>query len=232
MAQYYGYNDNRRGTFLDFIPVGTRNILIINVIVFIATSLRPEFMVDAFALHFPGIPRYYSNPPLFRWWQPLTYMFMHGGSLHILFNMYTLVIFGIVLERTLETRKFLILYFAAGFSAAALHLGVEFFQTRNLIAANNLMAYDRVILTPMLGASGAVYGVLVALAMLYPDSVLTPIFPPIPMKAKWWVLIFAAAELSLGLLGTNEGIAHFAHLGGMIGGALLVLYWKKTRRIY
>lgn len=230
MAQYYRY-DSGGGSFLNSVPPVTLNLIIVNVIVFIATLINQNFMVGTFALYFPGDPQYYTNPPMFRWWQIVTHMFMHGGIWHIFFNMYTLLVFGMVLERTLGSRKFLILYFVAGFGAVALHLGVEYLQAQHLLAAGNLKAYDELILTPTLGASGAVYGVLIGFAMLFPNAVLTLIFPPIPLKAKWWVLIFVAIELFTGVTGTAEGVAHFAHLGGMLSGFLLILYWKRSGRL-
>ena len=151
-----------QSNFLDRIPPVTRSLLIVNVIMFVATLINENFMIGTFAMFFPA-------SPLFRWWQPLTHMFMHGGWWHIFFNMYTLVMFGMVVERALGTKKFLILYFVTGFGAAALHTGVEWLQFHQAIAASDTALSQDVIdlfRTPMVGASGAIYGVLVAFAML------------------------------------------------------------------
>ena len=206
--------------FLERIPPVTRNLLIINVIIYIATVVNENYMIGTFAMFYP-------ESPLFRWWQPLTHMFMHGGIWHILFNMYTLVMFGMVVERALGTKRFLILYFVAGFGAVALHTGVEWLQVRHLMASGNTADVINLYRTPIVGASGAIYGVLVAFAMLYPQARMTLLFPPVTLDAKWMVIIFIGIELFTGVTGTQMGIAHFAHLGGALFGFLLVLYWRK-----
>ena len=205
-------------SFLNSIPTVTKNIIIVNVIAFIATMLNENVMIGTFAMFFP-------TSPYFRLWQPITHMFMHGGVWHIFFNMYTLLIFGVVVERVLGSKRFLLFYFICGLGAAALHLAVTWYQLSHGGSVSLLGV-------PMLGASGAIYGVLIAYAMFYPDSVLTLIFPPVSLKAKWFILIFAGIELVTGIFGTLDGIAHFAHLGGMIVGWLLIMYWKKTKRLY
>ena len=215
-------------TFLDRIPPVTRSILIINVIMFVATLVNENFMIKTFAMFYPA-------SPLFRWWQPLTHMFMHGGWWHILFNMYTLVMFGMVVERVLGTKKFLILYFVTGLGAVALHTGVEWLDIHRLAASTDLGAQADIIdmlRTPMVGASGAVYGVLVAFAMLYPEARMTLIFPPVTLDAKWMVALFIGVELITGITGTQMGIAHFAHLGGALFGFLLVWYWRKRGELW
>ena len=209
--------------FLQNIPPVTRNLLIINIIMFIATLVNESFMIGTFAMFYPA-------SPFFRWWQPLTHMFMHGGFWHIFFNMYTLLMFGMVVERALGTKRFLILYFVTGLGAVALHTGVEWLQARSLLASTDpadAMAYTNLLRTPMVGASGAIYGVLVAFAMLYPSARMTLIFPPVTLDAKWMVIIFIGIELVTGITGTQLGIAHFAHLGGALFGFLLVWYWRK-----
>ena len=213
------------------VPTAVKNIIIINVLVMIMTSLNGDFMYEKFALFYP-------TSPFFHWWQPVTHMFMHGGFWHLFFNMYTLYIFGTVLERIWGTKKFLVFYFVTGLGAAAIHTGVEWMQMQNWLvqAAEGSAAAQAAIhalkVTPTVGASGAIYGVLMGYAMLYPDSMLSLIFPPISLKAKWFVLIFAAIELLTGVTGTGGGIAHFAHLGGLIFGFLLIRYWKKRRTLY
>ena len=227
---YYSYGSNRGG-FLSNIPTAVKNIIIINIMIMIMTSLNEEFMVEKFALFYP-------TSPFFHWWQPVTHMFMHGGFWHLFFNMYTLYIFGSVLERVWRPKKFLIFYFVTGLGAAAIHTGVEWIQMQGWLAQaaegshSALMAIHSLKMTPTVGASGAIYGVLMGYAMLYPDSILTLIFPPISLKAKWFVLIFAAIELLTGVTGTGGGIAHFAHLGGLIFGYILIRVWKKRGCLY
>lgn len=227
---YYQCDGGRRG-FMSNVPVAVKNLIIINVLVMIMTSLNENFMYEKFALFYP-------TSPFFHWWQPLTHMFMHGGFWHLFFNMYTLFIFGSVLERVWGTKKFLIFYFVTGFGAALVHTGVEWIQMQywmtqaaegSTTALNSIHALK---VTPTVGASGAIYGLLMGYAMLYPDSIMSLIFPPISMKAKWFVLIFAGIELLTGVTGTGGGIAHFAHLGGLIFGFILIMYWKKKRRLY
>jgi len=232
MAQYYGYdNGNGGGGFLSSIPVVTRNILIINVIMFLATLANESFMIKTFAMFYP-------ESPFFRIWQPVTYMFMHGGFAHIFFNMFALFMFGIPLEKTIGSKKFLIFYFVTGLGALLIHTGVEFIQVQmweSAYAAGEASAqtsYLNMLRTPVLGASGAIYGIQIGFAMLYPNSVWTLIFPPISLKAKWFVLIFVVIELVTGITGTAEGVAHFAHLGGMLFGWLLILYWKKKGTLF
>lgn len=218
-----GYDMRSRG-FMSNIPPVTKNLIIINVLMFIATLINQDFMVSNFALFYP-------KSPFFRPWQIITHMFMHGGFWHIFFNMYSLLIFGMVVERAIGSKKFLIFYFITGLGAVALHLGVEYLQAQAYLASN-YANYTALLGTPTLGASGAIYGVLIAFAMLYPNATLTLLFPPIPLKAKWWVLIFAAIELVTGVTGTVAGVAHFAHLGGMLFGFLLITYWKKKGKLY
>ncbi|MBO7192577.1 MAG: rhomboid family intramembrane serine protease [Bacteroidales bacterium] len=225
---YYSYN---RGGFLSNVPTATKNIIIINILVMIMTSLNEGWMYEKFALFYP-------TSPFFHWWQPVTHMFMHGGFWHLFFNMYTLYFFGRVLEERWGAKKFLIFYFVTGLGAALVHTGVEWLQMNhwmNQVAEGSMAAQSRIYalkMTPTVGASGAIYGVLMGFAMLYPDAILSLIFPPISMKAKWFVLIFAAIELLTGVTGTGGGIAHFAHLGGLIFGYLLIMYWKKKHTLY
>ena len=227
MSYYY----NNRGGFLSSIPTATKNIIIINVLVMIMTSLNEGFMYEKFALFYP-------TSPFFHWWQPVTHMFMHGGFWHLFFNMYTLYFFGRVLEERWGARKFLVFYFVTGLGAALVHTGVEWLQMQHWmgqVAEGSMAAQAKIHalkMTPTVGASGAIYGVLMGFAMLYPDAILSLVFPPVSMKAKWFVLIFAAIELLTGVTGMGGGIAHFAHLGGLIFGYLLILYWKKKHTLY
>ena len=215
--------------FLERIPTVTRSLLIINVLMFVATLINPSLMKGLFAMAYPA-------STAFRWWQPLTHMFMHDGIWHILFNMYTLVMFGMVVEQALGSKRFLILFFVTGFGAVLLHTGVEFLQVRSLVKEYTPAPYSAQQIYDMiphvLGASGAVYGVLVAFAMLYPEARMTLIFPPVTLDAKWMVAIFIGIELLTGITGTQMGVAHFAHLGGALFGFLLVLYWRKRGELW
>jgi membrane associated rhomboid family serine protease len=228
---YYSYDNRGRGGLLAGMPAAVKNIIFINVIVMLMTSLKENFMYETFALFYP-------TSPFFHWWQPVTHMFMHGGFWHLIFNMYTLSIFGSVLERVWGTKKFLLFYFVTGLGAALIHTGVEWLQMQSWLsqaAEGSTAAMTSIHLlkmTPTVGASGAIYGVLMGYAMLYPDTVLSLLIPPISMKAKWFVLIFAAIELFTGVTGTGGNIAHFAHLGGLIFGFLLIWYWKKKHTLY
>lgn len=232
---YYSYdNRNGGGGLLSFLPPVTKNILVINVFMLIFSMLRPEFMYSNFAL-------YYPTSPMFHWWQPITHMFMHGGFWHLFANMFTFIMFGATLERQWGPKKYLLFYMVTGLGAAALHMGVmwcEVLHYRHLIAggsADAAMALREISLinrTPMVGASGAIYGVLMGFALLFPDTVITLLFPPIPLKAKWWILIWLGIELFTGITGAGGGIAHFAHLGGALFGWILINYWKRKGTMY
>lgn len=221
MGYYYDNGNN----FISQIPTVTKNLVAINILMFIATLINENFMVTNFAMFYPA-------SPFFKPWQILTHMFMHGGFWHIFFNMYSLLMFGSILERSLGPKKYLIFYFVTGLGAVALHTGVEWLQARVFIANGIAQAYQQLLMTPTLGASGAIYGVLIGFAMLYPQARLTLIFPPIPMTAKWLVIIFAAIELFSGINGIQESVAHFAHLGGMLFGWLLIRWWRKHGKLY
>ncbi len=221
MGYYYDNGNN----FISQIPTVTKNLVAINILMFIATLINENFMVANFAMFYPA-------SPFFKPWQILTHMFMHGGFWHIFFNMYSLLMFGSILERSLGPKKYLIFYFVTGLGAVALHTGVEWLQARVFIANGIAQAYQQLLVTPTLGASGAIYGVLIGFAMLYPQARLTLIFPPIPMTAKWLVIIFAAIELFSGINGIQDGVAHFAHLGGMLFGWLLIRWWRKHGKLY
>lgn len=205
---YYDYNENRGG-FMSQVPQAVKSIIIINVLVAIMTFLNEGLMSKWFALN----PIYFVYKP----WQLVTYMFMHGGFFHLFFNMYTLFIFGGVLERVWGTKKFLFYYFVTGVGAALIHIGVQWLTGDFALTV---------------GASGAIYGLLLGYAMLYPDSVMMLMFPPVRMKAKWFVLIFAGIELLLGITGTQVSVAHFAHLGGLLVGLIVIMFWKKTGKLY
>ncbi|MBO6237239.1 MAG: rhomboid family intramembrane serine protease [Bacteroidales bacterium] len=226
MAFNYYSNNGRGGGFLASLPPVTKNLIIINVIVFLATLVNEDFMIGTFALFYP-------TSQFFHWWQVVTHMFMHGGFWHIFFNMYTLLIFGSVVERYIGPKKFLLFYFVCGLGAVALHFGVEYWQMQSYMegaALGNATALQRIEaikFTPTVGASGAIYGVLMGYAMIFPESKMTLLFPPVTLSAKWMVVVFAVIELFTGVTGLNAGIAHFAHLGGMLIGWLMILWWRK-----
>ena len=214
------------------IPKATKNLIAINIIVFVATLINQDFMVSRFALFYPA-------SQYFRPWQIITHMFMHGGFWHILFNMYALYMFGSIIERTIGEKKFLILYFVCGLGAVVLHLGVQYIQAQTFMtgiangSANAVANYAALNMTPTLGASGAIYGLLITYAMLFPDARLSLIFLPFTsMSSKTWIIIFAVIELVTGITGTIDGIAHFAHLGGMLFGWLLIRYWRKKGTLF
>lgn len=223
--EYNEYNSGRGG-FLSSIPPVTKNIVAINILVFIATLINENFMVVNFAMFYPA-------SPFFKPWQILTHMFMHGGFWHIFFNMYTLIMFGMVVENYIGSKKFLMFYFICGLGAAGLHLGVEFLQMQSFMDSaalghpGALQNISTIKLTPTVGASGAIYGLLIAYAMIFPQSRMTLLFPPVTLSAKWMVVAFAVVELLTGVTGTVAGVAHFAHLGGMLIGFIMIWAWRK-----
>lgn len=231
---FYSNDGYGRGGFMSNTPVAVKNIIIVNIVMLVVTMLNRPLMYEKFALWFPA-------SPFFEWWQPVTHMFMHSGFFHLFFNMYALYIFGSVLERVWGPKKFLLFYFVTGLGAALVHTGVQWIEYQSAMdmlqsalqpAESDIMAVRNIIFVPTVGASGAVYGVLLGFAMLYPDTILRLWFPPIALKAKWLVIIFGAIEIVLGITSTGAGIAHFAHLGGLIFGFILLMYWKKTRNLY
>jgi membrane associated rhomboid family serine protease len=149
----------------------------------------------------------------FQPWQLLTYAFLHGGLFHIAFNMFALYMFGSAIERVFGARRYLAYYLVCVLSAAIAQL---------LTAAITGAVY------PTVGASGGVFGLLLAYAIYFPHSRIMLIFPPIPMPARVFVVVYAVLELFLGVTGTEEGVAHFAHLGGLVGGFIMLRYWRST----
>lgn len=208
-----------------------KKIIIINVIMFVMSLFTDNFMYRTFSL-------FSFESDLFHPYQLITHMFMHADFFHIFFNMYTLWMFGNVLERVWGGKKFFLFYMVTGLGAAILHNLVIELQLASLhgaAEAGNVLAMQRINImnmTPTVGASGAIYGVLLGYGMLFPNNTIQLFFPPIALKAKWFVIIFGAIELILGLSGSGGNIAHFAHLGGMIFGYLLIRYWKKNNTMY
>lgn len=203
------------------IPPVTKNIIIINVVMLLAMYINENFMLEKFALFYPA-------SPFFKPYQYITYMFMHGGIAHIFFNMYAFFLFGTVLEQVWGGKKFFIYYMVTGLGAAAFFT----FTTWLVSAGYTYEQYYDLLRTPTVGASGAVFGILLGYGMLFPNTVLQLIFPPIAIKAKWLVIIYGGLEVVLGLSFPGSQIAHFAHVGGMIFGFILIKYWNRKGRMY
>jgi membrane associated rhomboid family serine protease len=183
------------------IPPATKTLLLLCVALFCLDQLVP--LTLPFALWPLG-------SGLFRPWQLLSYAFLHGEPLHLFFNMLGLWMFGSELERLWGSRRYLAFLLAGVLAAAAAQLAVSM-----------LMGWRE----PTVGASGGLFALLLAYGMLFPNRVIMPLFPPIPMKARTFVIVFGVLELVLGL-GGARGVAHFAHLGGMIGGFLMIRFWR------
>ena len=188
------------------LPPVTQTLIIINVLVFLAEAMLGASVTSSLALWPLG--------PQFIPWQVLTYAFVHAGLPHLLFNMFGVYMFGSDLERVWGPRRYLSYYLTCALSAA----------TAQLVVASLTGAYY-----PTVGASGAVFGLLLAYAMVFPKRTIMPLFPPIPMRAPVFVAVYGVLELVLGVTGTQAGIAHFAHLGGLAGGFLLMRFWKAGR---
>lgn len=264
------YRQSRFGS----IPTVVKNLLIINIIVFIATTILESSGIDLvamLALHNP-------SSSLFSPIQVITHMFMHGSLSHLFFNMFALWMFGAVLERVWGEKRFLIYYLATGVGAALLHTLVNYIEistversvaafintptpeafgylirtevgnptvwlselieswhndpnssayTQQAISVANSIASSKVDI-PTVGASGAVFGLLMAYGMLFPNNIIQLLFPPIPIKAKYFVLGYGLIELFSGLSRADSNVAHFAHLGGMLFGYLLIKHWNKS----
>ncbi|MHA3789670.1 rhomboid family intramembrane serine protease [Flavobacterium hauense] len=256
-----------------------KQLIIINILFFVGSYLVGQPASDYLALHAPTSDK-------FQIWQLITHMFMHGGLMHILFNMFALFSFGGLLEQMWGAKKFIFFYISCGLGAAALHLGINYIEIQQLlqgVADLNLPSdkiHDILNLTtqdgmhyrpdmflneikpiiensgkasmftqehfntlfdaakqnqvPMVGASGAIYGLLVAFAFMFPNAELMMMFVPIPIKAKYFVPGILALDLFMGLRGqsifggASDGVAHFAHLGGALIGFIMMWYWKKN----
>lgn len=236
-------------SFFSRIPVVTKNLIIINFIVWLASMAlgrRLPFDIDSvFALHFFTSPDF--NPA-----QIVSYMFLHADFMHFFFNMFALFMFGTTIERTLGSKRFLFYYISCGIGAALIQEGVftiRYFSAIEHIPSDIVTAVtagggelirqgltysepalanlNQIVNIPTVGASGAVYGILLAFGMLYPNQPIYMMFIPIPIKAKYFVIGYGALELFYGFSSHGDGVAHFAHLGGMIFGLLIILYWKR-----
>jgi membrane associated rhomboid family serine protease len=234
---------------LDLPPV-VKNIIMINVIMILAYyAANSVFGIDLNSL----LGLYFPKSEQFKPLQIVTHMFMHGGIWHIFFNMYALFIFGPVLENVWGPKRFFIFYMVCGLGAAFTHESVIFLQYNHLInslSPENIQAVltegttyfhqgkvftdpdmqslQLLLNTPTVGASGAIFGVLLAFGVLFPNTQLMLLIPPIPIKAKYLVMGYGALELYLAVTQPGSNIAHAAHLGGMLFGYLLIRYWRKT----
>ncbi|HHB79611.1 MAG TPA: rhomboid family intramembrane serine protease [Saprospiraceae bacterium] len=223
-----------------------KHLLIINVIAYIITLPNHSLFGYDLAVHYP-------MSPLFHPYQLVTHMFMHGSPMHLFFNMYGLVLLGPPLEARLGSSRFLLFYLISGFGALLLHFGVSYYQLSalshsidaetlteiydngaQLVAGGQnysnpvLGRFNEMLNGGMLGASGAIFGVLAGFGTMFPRVQLQLLFPPITLTARWFVLIYAGIELYLGLNGVQQGVAHFAHIGGALFGFLLLQYWRRT----
>lgn len=229
--------DVRMNSFQSIPPV-IKNLIIVNALVFFAQQIFGNGPFDTvnnlFALHD-------VRSGFFRPHQIVTHMFMHGSWTHIIFNMLALWMFGSILENVWGSKRFLVFYMLCGLGAAFLHLGALYVELKDNVASleqmgvamhNSDMYYELLykINTPTVGASGAVFGCLAAFGYLFPNSLIYLYFF-IPIKAKWFVIIYAGLELWLGVNNSaGDNVAHWAHLGGALVGFLLVLYWNKRNR--
>jgi membrane associated rhomboid family serine protease len=265
------------------IPPVTKNLIIINVIMLLATSVLRGRGIELTGL----LGLFYPSSDYFQPYQFISHLFMHGGITHLFFNMFALYMFGRYLEGVWGPKRFLVFYFITGLGAAALHTFVNYIEIAPIVKAveafNNTPSPDlfasfinkypniikpyfslasvrdfsvewfdnpsvaafeseavnlmNTVLTkriniPTVGASGAVFGVLLGFGMLFPNTQLMLLFPPIPIKAKYMVIAYGALELVLGFSMPGSSIAHFAHLGGMIFGFILIKFWNKTTRTF
>ncbi len=233
-------------------PPVVKNIIYINILMLLAYyAAASVFDIDLNRI----LGVYFPKSEEFRPIQIISHMFMHGGFFHLFFNMFALYMFGQVLEQVWGPKRFLIYYFVTGFGALFTHMAVMAFQYYKVMAYITPEQYQEVIdngymlslqmktymnpamkelqtilYTPTVGASGAVFGVLLAFGVLFPNTQLMLLFPPIPMKAKYFVLIYGGLELYLAITQPGSSIAHTAHLGGMIFGYILIKIWRKTTK--
>lgn len=267
-----------RFTMFGGTPPVVKNLIYLNVIVFLATIvLSSQFQIDLFNI----LGAHHFQSPYFKPYQLVTYLFMHSinDPFHIFFNMFGLWMFGRILESVWGGKRFFIYYFVTGIGAILINMLVQYFEVRHLaevvqnynlhpsyesfdsiinkyistpseslksfinqfqLNSNDFELIDRSKMymqallsetfnAPTVGASGAIFGVLLAFGMLFPNTELMLLFPPIPIKAKWFVLGYGAIELFSGLSQPGSNIAHFAHLGGMLFGFILIKYWNSKR---
>lgn len=233
------------------IPEVTKNLVIINVLFFLGKYAANSTGIDLDE----HLAMFYFKSESFRPWQMVTHVFMHGDFMHLFFNMFGLWMFGARLEQMWGPKRFLQFYFFSALGAFLLHFGIVHFQIEQLLGSVSIENLQMVVTegrdlirsnrnytdpilgelnanynVPVLGASGAIFGILAAFAMYWPNTELYIMFIPMPIKAKYAVIGYAAYELFSGISGFQPGVAHFAHLGGALFGFLLVKYWNKNNR--
>ena len=232
-----------------------KQLIIINILFFVGTLALGDIAYKYLALYFP-------ENPSFQYWQPITHMFMHGGLMHIFFNMFALYSFGSALESIWGSRKFLFFYISCGLGAALLHTAVNYYYFQDglntlmaqgfskaeilavlngknnqqiiaLLNSADMLNFVSAYVGTAVGASGAIYGTIVAFAFMFPNAELALMFIPVPIKAKYFVPGIVLVDLYLGISGKSifggGGIAHFAHVGGALFGFIIMWYWKKNQ---
>ncbi|UIR56176.1 rhomboid family intramembrane serine protease [Sphingobacterium sp. SRCM116780] len=227
----------------------TKNLLIINIVCFVGS------MIFTNSTRLFGV--FYPDSPFFKIWQVITYMFMHGGITHIFFNMFSLVMFGPIVEQVLGAKRFLNFYLLTGIGALVLQFGVQAFEVYQIagtihpgsslqfdmiagtVSTNNpsisQSGFDTLVSiynTPLVGASGAIFGLLLAFAYLFPNLKLALLFIPVPIKAKYFIPIMILIEIYLGFSNSGDSVAHLAHVGGALFGYLLLKAWGIKKGIY
>ena len=241
---------NGYGRGLFGMPPIVKNLIFINILMLLAYyAVGAVFDFDlnrALGLYFPKSEQF---KPI----QIISHMFMHGGFWHLFFNMFALYMFGQVLEQVWGPKRFLIYYFVCGLGAALIHEtviafqfihlthvidpenvqlvineGTAYFNQGKVFTDPSMQSLQILLNTPTVGASGAIFGVLLAFGVLFPNTELMLLFPPIPIKAKYFVLIYGGIELYLAIMQPGDSVAHAAHLGGMLFGYILIRYWRKT----
>ncbi len=223
-------------TGFSFLPVVVKNLLIINGILFLADVVMARFGIDLsniLGLHFFMASDFHA-------YQLFTYMFMHGNFSHLFFNMFALWMFGATLENIWGTKRFLLYYILCGLGAGLVQEGVQYieyvvklsqYQSVNMGGGQIIPMAQYLNYMTTVGASGAIYGLLLAFGMMFPNSMIYLYFI-MPIKAKWFVIGYAVIELLTGVFSTGDHVAHFAHLGGMLVGLIILLSWKKKGRLY
>jgi Uncharacterized membrane protein (homolog of Drosophila rhomboid) len=213
------YSTNNNGGFMGNIPIITRNILIINFLIWLACFVlkgRGFDLANVLGLH-------YFKADSFHFYQFITYMFTQEGFSHFFFNMFAVFMFGGTLERVLGAKRYILYYLVTGIGAGIVQ---ELVWTYHFTSIGLPVMYYGLPVT--IGASGSVFGLLLAFGMLFPNAPIYIMFIPIPIKAKWLVIGYGALELLMGFSNrAGDNVAHFAHLGGMLFGVFLILYWKK-----
>jgi membrane associated rhomboid family serine protease len=225
----------RPSPFANLTPV-VKNLLIINLICFLPfVILSDNNYNDLIVKNFGA---FYFNSPYFRVWQILTYMFLHGGWQHILFNMFALFSFGPILEYSIGPKRFLNLYLICGIGAIILQMIVQALEVHAMIGSFTAPHFSladplvpdklkAIYYGPVVGASGAIFGLLVAFGMLFPNMELMMLFVPVPVKAKYLIVVYILIEVYLGFSQyAGDSVAHFAHLGGALLGFILIKVWR------